>query len=329
MTRPVGWICQIALGKSASPRATASYAVLLTNRRTQPGGKRWGSEAIDDTLATTGVQSTTHDARPAWPAGEVLRDIARGGIAGIFVGLLVAGLGGRLVMRLATILHEDTVGLRTENGAVIGDITFSGTLALMVFSGLGMGLVAGTIWVIVDPWIPGGGLVRALLTAFAAIALGLPSLVQRTNPDFLLLAYDPLVVVLLIVLIGLVGFLIAITDGALDTRLPRPLRGVRNSTLVYLAVTLAGLVLILPLVVDLLLRQNDYLAPVRAGWALAVVGACTLIWWILRVRGRSTPPQALRRAGSVSLLVAVILGLLTSMPHILGALGMPIWRMPW
>ena len=58
--------------------------------------------------------------------GEVLRDIARGGIAGIIVGILVAGLGGRFVMRLATILHEDTVGLRTEAGEVIGAITLSG-----------------------------------------------------------------------------------------------------------------------------------------------------------------------------------------------------------
>jgi hypothetical protein len=285
--------------------------------------------AVDDTLATSGVQTTSLDARPAWPAGEVLRDIARGGIAGIIVGLLVAGLGGRVVMRLATILHEDTVGLTTENGAVIGDITLNGTLALMTFGGLGMGLVAGTIWVIVNPWMPGRGLARALLTSFAAIALGIPGLVERTNPDFLLLGYDPTVLALLIILVGLVGFFMAITDSALAARLPRALRAVRTSTLVYVAVALAGLVLILPLVVDILLRQNDYLAPVRAGWALAVIGACTLIWWALRVRGRSTPPQVLRRAGRASLFVAVVLGFVTSLPHILGALGMPIWKMPW
>ena len=58
-------------------------------------------------------------------------------------------------MRLATILHEDTVGQTTEAGETIGRITLNGTLALMTFSGLGMGLVAGMIWVIVSPWIPG------------------------------------------------------------------------------------------------------------------------------------------------------------------------------
>jgi hypothetical protein len=277
-----------------------------------------------DSLVTTGAPTTTLDGRPAVsPAAEVVRDIARGGIAGIIVGLLVAGLGGRLVMRLATILHEDTVGVFTENGEVIGNITFNGTMALITFGGLGMGLMAGTIWVIVSPWIPGRGLARALVTAVAAIALGTPNLVQRTNPDFVVLGYDPLVVVLLVGLVGLVGFSIALVDGALDARLPHPLQGIRISTTVYMIVTLMGLVLIFPLVVAILLDQTDYQAPIRAGWALAVVGVCTLIWWVLRVKGRSAPPTALRRAGTVSLLVAVVLGVVTSLPHILGAAGMP------
>lgn len=278
-----------------------------------------------ESLVTTGAPARTFDERSAvWPAGEVLRDIARGGIAGVIVGILVAGLGGRLVMRLATILHEDTVGRVTENGEVIGNITLNGTIALMVFGGLGMGLMAGTIWVIVGPRIPGRGLARALATALAAIALGTPALVQRFNPDFAVLGHDPLVVVLLVGLVGLVGFSIALVDGALDARLPRPLRWIRISTVVYLIIIMMGLVLIFPLVVAILLDQSDYRAPIRAGWALAVVGACTLTWWVLRVKGRSAPPKALRLAGTVSLLVAVVLGAVTSLPHILSAAGMPL-----
>lgn len=160
--------------------------------------------------------TTTLDEQPVVsPVGEVFRDIARGGIAGIIVWILVAGLGGRLVMRVAAILHEDAAGIFTENGEVIGHVTVNGTLALMVFGGLVMGLLAGTIWVIVGPWIPGRGLARALLTAVAAIALGTPSLVQRSNPDFVILDHDPLIVALLVGLVGLVGLSIALVDGAL------------------------------------------------------------------------------------------------------------------
>ena len=276
-----------------------------------------------DIPATAGPATTaTDDARTVSPVGEVLRDIARGGFAGIIVGIFVAGLGGRLIMRLATILHEEAVGRITEADEVIGVISLRGTSALLIFGGLGMGLLAGTIWVIVSPWIPGRGLTRAVVTAMAAIALGTPALVRRTNPDFVILGHDPLLVALLVGLVGLVGFSIALVDGALDARLPHPLRGITISGTVYLIVTLTGLVLILPLVIAALLDHLEYYAPIRAGWALAVVGACTLTWWALRVNGRSTPPRSLRLVGTASLLVAVVLGVVTSLPHLLGAVGM-------
>ncbi len=126
---------------------------------------------MTDSLATTATQTVGE--RPAASAAvAVIRDIARGGIAGVIVGIFVAGLGGRVVMRLATILHEDAVGNFTENGEVIGRITLNGTLALMTFGGLGMGLAAGTIWVIVSPWIPIQGRARPMAVALAAIAIG-------------------------------------------------------------------------------------------------------------------------------------------------------------
>lgn len=267
--------------------------------------------------------STLEEGSAASPIGEVLRDIARGGFAGILVGYVVAGLGGRVVMRLATILHEETVGRITEADEVIGRITLNGTLALMFFSGLGMGLVAGTIWVIVSPWIGARGLTRALVTAVAAIALGTPSLVQSTNPDFFILSHDPLVIALLIGLVGLVGFSIPLVDDVLEARLPHPPRGVGRSTIAYLIVTALGLVLILPATIGILLGAPEYDAPIRAGWALAVAGACTLVWWVLRVRGDATPPRTLRLIGSGSLVAAVILGFVTCLPQVTGALGLP------
>jgi hypothetical protein len=274
-----------------------------------------------DSIITTTAPPLV-DARPAsLPAIEILRDIARGGLAGIIVGIVVAGLGGRLVMRVATMLHENTVGATTEAGEVIGHISLNGTLALMTFGGLGMGLLAGTIWVVVSPWIPGRGLARALMTAGAAIALGTPPLIQRTNIDFVILDHDPVVVAMLVGLVGLVGFSIALVDGALDARLPHPRPGLTRSIVVYGAITLLGLFLILPVVLAILLDQSEYEAPIRVGWALAIVGGCTLTWWVLRWRGRPEPPRALRVAGRVSLAIAVVLGGVTSLPHIIGAAG--------
>ncbi len=277
-----------------------------------------------DVLVTAEAPATTvHERSAASPGGEVLRDIARGGFAGILVGIFVAGLGGRLVMRLATILHEDTVGQTTEAGETIGRITVNGTLALVTFSGLGMGLVAGTIWVIVSPWIPWHGLARAFATAVAAIAIGTPALVQYTNFDFVILGHDPIVVAMLLGLVGLVGFSIARVDDFLERRLPHPPPEVGRSTIAYLIVTLIGLALIVPPTVGLLLGGPEYHAAIRAGWALVVAGVCTLTWWWLRVHGGSTPPRALRLVGAGSVLSAVILGVVTSLPQVTGAVGLP------
>ena len=276
-----------------------------------------------DAPATDAGETADGKAGTRWPVREVLRDIARGGIAGILVGIFVAGIGGRIVMRLATILHEDTVGRLTEQDAVIGAITFDGTMALITFGGLGMGLMAGMIWVIVQPWLPGRALSRALATGLLAVAVGSPSLIQRTNPDFAILGFDPVVVASLLALVFAVGFSIALADGWLDRHLPRPVRAIGISTTVYLVITLLGLVLIVPIVVAILLDQSDYRAPIRTGFALLVAGACTLTWWVLRVRGDQAPPRWLTLAGRTTLVAAAMLGVVTILPHIRSATGMP------
>jgi hypothetical protein len=146
--------------------------------------------------------------------------------------------------------------------------------------------------------------------------------VQRSNRDFVILDHDPVVVLMLVGFVGLVGLTIALLDDALDARLPHPSRRVGVPIVLYLAVTISGLVLILPIVVDFMMYGSEYRTQVRAGWGLACVGLCTLTWWLLRVRGRWTPPRALRMAGQASLLITVVLGIVTGLPHILGAAGM-------
>lgn len=256
------------------------------------------------------------------PTGEVLRDIARGGIAGAIVGIVVGGMGARVVMRLAAILHPDAVGALTENGNRIGDITMGGTLFLVLF-GLISCAIAGVLWVIVSPWIPGHTGVRALLTAGIAIATGTPLLIIGRNPDFVILDHDSRVVALLVALVGLIGLSIALLDSWLDRRLPHAMTGQRGPAAFYAIVTLVGAVLILPFVLLIFLTSDEYQLPLRAGYALLVVGLCTATWWGLRVRGRVTTLRGLVIAARGAVLVAVMLGVLTSLPHISRALGAP------
>ncbi|MEK6721591.1 MAG: hypothetical protein AABZ33_13135 [Chloroflexota bacterium] len=277
-----------------------------------------------DKIVTTGTRAaaTVSEQTAFSRTGEVLRDIARGGIAGAIVGIVVAGLGGRLLMRLAAILNADAVGAFTENGNRIGDITLGGTLFLIVF-GLISGVLAGALWVIVGHWIPGRSGVRAFLTAGVAIAIGTPLLIIGSNPDFVILDHDARVVALLVALVGLIGLSIALLDGWLDRRLPHALTGRRGPVAFYAIVTLMGAVLVLPFVLLLFLTSDEYQFPLRTGYALFVVGLCTATGWGLRVRGRVGAPRGLVIAARGVLVVAVILGVLTSLPHVSRALGVP------
>ena len=279
---------------------------------------------MGDRSVTAGIRAATtvSDQTELSPTGEVLRDIARGGISGAIVGIVVGGLGGRVVMRVAAILHPDAVGALTENGNRIGDITMGGTLFLVLF-GLISCAIAGVLWVIVSPWIPGQTGVRALLTAGIAIATGTPLLIIGRNPDFVILDHDPVVVALLVALVGLIGLSIALLDSWLDRRLPHAVTGRKGPAVFYATVTLMGAVLVLPFVLLVFLTSDEYQLPLRAGYALLVVGLCTATWWGLRVRGRVSAPRGLVIAARGTVLVAVMLGVLTSLPHISRALGAP------
>lgn len=257
-----------------------------------------------------------------FPVGEVLRDIARGGIAGAIAGVVVGGLGGRIVMRVAAIFHPEAAGLLTENGNAIGDMTLGGTLFLLLF-GVIFGVMAGGLWVIVSPWIPGRTSIRGILTASVAILIGTPLVIIGGNPDFVILNHDARVVGLLVGLVGLIGLSTAFVDDWLERGLPHTARGERGPTVVYSIVTLLGLVLVLPFLLLIFLTSDEYDSPLRAGLALLLVGACTVVWWGLRVRGRMSPPRSLVVTARGALLVAVVLGLLTSLPHVSRALGAP------
>jgi hypothetical protein len=247
---------------------------------------------MGDTMTTAGLlaAAAVSEQTELSRTGEVLRDITRGGTSGALVGIVVGGLGARLVMRVTAILHPDAVGALTENGNRIGDITPGGTLGLVLF-GLIACAMAGVIWVIVSPWIPGRAGVRALGTASIAIAIGTPVLIIGRNPDFVILDHDPRVVVLLVALVGAIGLSIALLDSWLDRRLPHAITGQKRPAAFYATVTLMGAVLVLPFVLLVFLTSNEYQLTLRAGYALLVVGLCAAVWWGLRVRGRVSAPR--------------------------------------
>jgi hypothetical protein len=271
-----------------------------------------------------GGASVTADPVPAtaWAWGDIIRSISRGGLTGLIVGVLACGIGVRLVMRLAALLVPDANGRITENGNVVGVITGDGTLFL-VLAGTLVGLLAGTIWVVVSPWIPGSGLRRAILTIPIAIALGTAGLVDGHNPDFVVLGHDPAVVASLIGLVAIIGFLFAIVDSGLEHVLPRadgPARPIRPATVVYALLSIVGAVLIAPMVALAYLTSKD-LPTVLMGLLIGATAVATVVSWSRQVRGLPPRPPRVLLAGRLSLAAAVALGYVTIIPEVAEALG--------
>jgi hypothetical protein len=131
------------------------------------------------------------------------------------------------------------------------------------------------------------------------------------------------VVALLVALVSLIGVSIALLDSWLDRRLPHAATGRKGPAVFYASVAVMGAVLVLPFVLLIFLTSDEYELPLRAGYALLVVGLCTATWWGLRIRGRVGAPPGLVIVARGVLLVAVILGVLTSLPHVSRALGAP------
>ncbi|TAK00798.1 MAG: hypothetical protein EPO36_07405 [Chloroflexota bacterium] len=241
---------------------------------------------------------------------DVLRQIVTGGLAGAVTGIVVAGAGGRLVMRAAAALNPQATGARTENGELVGAITLGGSAFLIVFNGLLAGVTAGIVWVVLAPWLPRGRW-RLPMAMIAAAAIGTPLLVQPDNPDFRILEADVPILAMLIGLVALIGLAIAWLDGLLDRRLARPSNGPLPLGVIYAAATLPGL-LFVPLALGFYLSAETCGCPdppIAVGLALVAVGLATALLWAIRiVSGRSEPPAALAVAGRIAVLAAVLLG---------------------
>jgi hypothetical protein len=256
-------------------------------------------------------------ARDLVPANEILREITRGGLAGLVAGILVAGVGGRLVMRIAALLVPESAGSFTENGNRIGDITLGGTFALILFIGLFVGVVGGTLWVTVRPWLPESVGLRALISVPIAIALGTKGLVDGANPDFSLLGGSTVVVASLVTLVALFGPILVLAEGWLEGRLPHAAVDDRGVIGGYTAVTLLGLVIGLMAVVPPYLGSED-LRP--AGVALLAVGTATLACWRSRVVGRPLP-RWITPVARLAIVVAVVAGSAVALSEVTEAIG--------
>ena len=160
-------------------------------------------------------------------------------IGGVVGGLLAAGAGGRLAMRLLAATAGDRAqGRITEADEVVGEITVGGTIGFIVFGGLFAGLVCAVIYLLLRKWLPNGSVGGLVLGGLLLVTLGSRVEPLRSdNPDFDLVAPAWLAVSAFAAL----AFLHALLSVAVMARVSRSLplfAARRNVVLAYLPLLL-------------------------------------------------------------------------------------------
>ena len=184
---------------------------------------RWGGLAVQPPPAPAD-DDTIPAARP--PVSLVVRRylwyLTLAISAGVGAGILAAGAGGRLVMRLLAVTAGPTAqGRITEADQVVGRISLDGTLGFIVFTGLFFGAASGAAYLLLRRWLPGG---RTGGVAFGALLLVLAGTrlepLRPGNPDFDLVGPGWVSVAAFAALVLFHGMLLAALAGRLSRAVP-------------------------------------------------------------------------------------------------------------
>jgi hypothetical protein len=159
--------------------------------------------------------------------------------AGLTAGVLAAGAGGRLAMRLLALTSPQAEGSFTEAAEVVGEITAGGTVGFIVFAGLPAGFVSAVLYALVRPVLPpgraGGVILGLLLLLFAGTTI---DPLRPDNLDFVLLGPDWLAVLAFTALAVFQGLVVTAVGARLDQQvsLPRRPRVVAQAVIAVLTV---------------------------------------------------------------------------------------------
>jgi hypothetical protein len=184
---------------------------------------RWGGLAVE--LPPTPEPAPAGPTDVA-PVGLVVRRylwyLAVAMAAGATAGILAAGAGGRLVMRLlAVTAGADAQGRITEAEEIVGRITVDGTIGFVVFTGLFVGLPSAAGYLLLRRWLPAG---RAAGLAYGALLLVVAGTrlepLRRGNPDFDLVGPGWVSVVAFTALVVFHGALVVALAGRFSRAVP-------------------------------------------------------------------------------------------------------------
>lgn len=196
----------VTIGCAAAIVAAVFLTIRLRATRRTPSPLS-GSERFRERLAVTAGRT----------GGMVFGAV----VAGVFT----VGAGGRLLMRVLAATSPDRVqGRLTDAEEVVGEVSVSGSVFLIVGFGIGAGVAGLALFSLLRRWLPSRSLAAGLVgVAIGAGPLVRPSgLLSSTNEDFTLLSPVALAVAICVAMLVLFGATFGVLVDYLATRWPRP-----------------------------------------------------------------------------------------------------------
>lgn len=142
--------------------------------------------------------------------------------AGLLLGLIVGGVGGRIAMFVLRVTSgSDVVGLESDDGFTIGRFSLNTLFLLAATTAIG-GVGVGPFYALVRPWVPAGW--RTIAPGLFFGVVGGAVLVRSDGVDFTVLTPVELAIVLFVALPLLFGLLLEPTARVgerLSPHLPR------------------------------------------------------------------------------------------------------------
>jgi hypothetical protein len=188
---------------------------------------RWGGLTVEPPPAPTRTGPGDPGDPAAPPAVELvvrryLWAVNLAVVAGVGAGVLAAGAGGRLVMRLLALTAGDGAqGRITEADEVVGRISAGGTAGFVIFTALFLGTATGAAYLLVRRWLPAGragGLVYGALLLLGGGTRLEP--LREGNLDFDLVGPGWVSVVAFSALVLFHGMLVAALAGRASRAIP-------------------------------------------------------------------------------------------------------------
>jgi hypothetical protein len=249
---------------------------------------RWGGLGVQP---AGGPGERDDSPSPGFVASRYLWYVTVAVVSGIGSGLLIAGAGGRLAMRLLAATAGDAAqGRETEAEEIVGRITTGGSIGFIVFTGLFFGLATGALYLVIRRWLPPGRL-GGLAFGMLLLIIAAPRIdpLRADNPDFGIVGPGWVAVLVFTALVLVHGMLVAALAGRYSRTLPPP--SLRRRTLIAYAPVL----LLLPVVA---------LAVILAAVGLLAVGISRAQPVIQAIRSHATAV-----AGRIVLAVGAIVAL--------------------